>query len=88
MEKYTYNGNTKTTKITTDKNSEMVSKQEEIIVDWTDNDIKDFSDKLTKGYNRVVPKHLREEKPIDKDKEKSFGDWVQRLRDRLGWNKF
>jgi hypothetical protein len=88
MEKYNYSGNTKTTKITTDKNGEMVLKQEEIIVDWTENDVKDFSDKLTEGYNRVVPKHLREDKPIDKDKEKSFGDWVQRLRDRLGWNKF
>ena len=41
MEKYTYNGNTKTTKITTDKNGEIVSKQEEIIVDWTDKDLSD-----------------------------------------------
>ena len=54
---------------------------------FTDKDVKDFFDKLTEGYNRVIPKHLREEKPIDKDKEKSFGDWVRRLRDRLGWNK-
>ena len=83
-----YNGNTKTTKITTDKNGEIVSKQEEIIVDWTDKDVKDFSDIITERYHKLVPKHLREEKPIDKDKEKSFSDFVQRLRDRLGWNKF
>jgi len=55
---------------------------------FTDKDIKDFSDKVTEGYNRVVPKHLREDKPVDEDKEKSFSDWVQRLRDALGWNKF
>ena len=55
---------------------------------FTDKDVKDFSDKVTEGYNRAVPKHLREDKPVDKDKEKSFSDWVQRLRDRLGWNKF
>jgi archaellum component FlaF (FlaF/FlaG flagellin family) len=41
MEKYTYNGNTKTTKITTDNNGEIVSKQEEIIVDWIDDDLSD-----------------------------------------------
>ena len=63
----------------------IIIPQEEIIAD---KDVKDFSDKFTEGYNRVVPKHLREDKPIDKEKEKSFGDWVQRLRDRLGWNKF
>ncbi len=55
---------------------------------FADKDVKDFSDKVTEGYNRVVPKHLREDKPIDKDKEKSFSNWVQRLRNRLGWNKF
>ena len=55
---------------------------------FTDKDVKDFSDKVTEGYNRAVPKFLREDKPVDKDKEKSFSDWVQRLRDRLGWNKF
>jgi hypothetical protein len=26
---------------------------------FTNKDLKDFSDKLTEGYNRVVPKHLR-----------------------------
>ena len=41
MEKYTYNGNIKTTQITTDENGVVVSKQEEIIVDWTDNDLSD-----------------------------------------------
>jgi hypothetical protein len=41
MEKYTYNGNTKTTQITTDENGVVVLKQEEIIVDWTDNDLSD-----------------------------------------------
>jgi len=58
---------------------------------FTDKDVKDFFDKVTEGYNRVVPKHLREDKPdkpVDKDKEKSFSDWVQGLRDRFGWNKF
>ena len=34
MEKHTYNGNTKTTQITTDENGVVVSKQEEIVVDW------------------------------------------------------
>jgi len=68
----------------TDFNYKIIIPQEEIIVD---KDVKDFSDKFTEGYNRVVPNHLREDKPIDKEKEKSFGDWVQRLRDRLGWNK-
>jgi hypothetical protein len=69
----------------TDFNYKIIIPQEEIIAD---KDVKDFSDKFTEGYNREVPKHLREDKPIDKEKEKSFGDWVQRLRDRLGWNKF
>ena len=41
MEKYTYNGNIKTTQITTDENGVVVSKQEEIIVDWTDKDLYD-----------------------------------------------
>ena len=48
MEKYTYNGNIKTTQITTDENGVVVSKQEEIIVDWTD---KDLYDALNKVYN-------------------------------------
>ena len=68
----------------TDFNYKIIIPQEEIIAD---KDVKDFSDKFTEGYNRVVPKHLREDKPVDKEKEKSFGDWVQTLRDRLGWNK-
>jgi len=41
MEKHTYNGNTKTTQITTDKNGVVILKQEEIIVDWTDKDLSD-----------------------------------------------
>jgi len=69
----------------TDFNYKIIIPQEEIIAD---KDVKGFSDKFTEGYNRVVPKHLREDKPIDKEQEKSFGDWVQRLRNRLGWNKF
>jgi hypothetical protein len=80
-----YNGNTKTTKITTDKDGNITSQQVNVNVDWTE---QDFSDKVTEGYNKVVPKHLREDKPIDKEKEKSFSDWVERLRNRLGWNKF
>ena len=55
---------------------------------FTDKDVKDFCDKITEGYNKVVPKHLREDKHIDKEKEKSFSDWVEKLRNRLGWNKF
>ena len=55
---------------------------------FTDKNVKDFSDKLTEGYNRVVPNHLRDDKPIDKEKEKSFSVWVEKLRNRLGWNKF
>jgi len=50
---------------------------------FTDKDLKDFSDKLTEGFNKVVPEHLRG-KNIDKTKEKSFGDWVEKLRERLG----
>jgi hypothetical protein len=79
-----YNGNTKTTKITTDKDGNITSKQVNVNVDWTEQDVKDFSDKVIEGYNKVIPKHLREDKPIDKGKEKSFSDWVE----RLGWNKF
>jgi len=70
-----YNGNTKTTKITTDKDGNITSKQVNVNVDWTEQDVKDFSDKVIEGYNN---------KPIDKGKEKSFSDWVE----RLGWNKF
>ena len=51
---------------------------------FTDKDVKDFSDKVTEGYNKVVRKHLREDKPIDKEKEKSFSDWIEKLRNRLG----
>ena len=80
-----YNGNTKTTKITTDKDSNITSQQVNVNVDWTEQDVKDFSDKVTEGYNKVIPKHLREDKPIDKEKEKSFSDWVERLRQRLGY---
>ena len=83
-----YNGNTKTTKITTDKDGNITSQQEDVVVDWTEQDVKDFSDKVGEGYNRIVPKHLREDKPIDKEKEKSFSKWVDGLRNRLGWNKF
>ena len=76
-----YNGNTKTTKITTDKDSNITSQQINVNVDWTEQNVKE-------GYNKVTPEHLREDKPIDKGKEKSFSDWVERLRERLGWNKF
>ena len=50
---------------------------------FTDKDVKDFAAKLAEGYNSVVPKYLREDKPIDKEKEKSFSDWVEKLRNRL-----
>ena len=46
---------------------------------FTDKDVKDFSDKVIEGYNRAVPKHLREDNPIDMNKEKSFSEWVKRL---------
>ena len=39
MKKYTYNGNIKTTKITTDENGKVVLKQVEIVVDWINKDI-------------------------------------------------
>jgi hypothetical protein len=41
---------------------------------FTDKDLKDFSDKVTEEYNKVIPKYLREDKPVDKVKEKSFSD--------------
>jgi len=31
--------------------------------DMTEDEIKDFCDKLTEAFNKVVPKHLREDKP-------------------------
>lgn len=54
---------------------------------FTDKDVENFSSKLTEAYNKVVPKCLRENKDIDKEKEKSFSDWIERLRNKLGWNK-
>jgi hypothetical protein len=56
-----YNGNIKTVKITTDKNGEIISKQEESIIDWTDNNLKDFTDKLTEGDNIVVDQSVKNE---------------------------
>jgi len=48
-----YNGNTKTTKITTDKDGNITSKQVNVNVDWTEQDVKDFSDKVhTKTFER------------------------------------
>ena len=39
---------------------------------------------------KIAAQETQEEgyKPIDKEKEKSFSDWVERLRNKLGWNKF
>jgi hypothetical protein len=54
---------------------------------YTDKELKDFSDKVIEGYSKAVPKHLMEDKPINEDKEKSFSNWIERLRNRLGWNK-
>lgn len=50
---------------------------------FTNKDVKDFSDKITEGYNKVVPKFLREDKPVDKDKEESFVEWITRFRNKL-----
>lgn len=45
-------------------------------------DVKDFSDKLLEGLYKSIPKHMREDNPIDKEKEKSFSAWIERLRKR------
>jgi len=79
MKKYTYNGNTKTTKVVTDGNGNIKSQQEEIVVGWTDNDMKDFSDKLFDAVNKTTAGHMVEPKNIDKEKEKSFARWVKNL---------
>lgn len=54
---------------------------------FTDRDLKYFSDKVTEGFNKVVPKNLRG-KNINKTEEKSYNNWINRLRERLGWFKF
>jgi hypothetical protein len=38
-----YNGNTKTTKIATDKDGNVTSQQENVDVDWVEQDVKNFS---------------------------------------------
>ena len=58
MEKHTYNGNTKTTQITTDENGVVVSKQEEIVVDW-----------LSKELMNVEPNTFGWDKLIEQAKE-------------------
>ena len=50
---------------------------------FTGEDVQEFSDKITEGFNKVVPKHLRNDKNINKKKEKSYTVWVDKLRNRL-----
>ena len=50
---------------------------------FTNKDGEDFSKKITSFYNKVVPSHLREEKMIDKNREKSFNKWVIKMRNSL-----
>lgn len=54
---------------------------------FTDKDVEDFSSKIIEAYNKVVPKWLRENKDIDKDREKSYSEWIERLRNKLGLKK-
>jgi hypothetical protein len=53
MEKHTYNGNTKTTQITTDENGVVVSKQEEIVVDWLSKELMNVEPN-TFGWDKLI----------------------------------
>lgn len=46
---------------------------------FTDTDLKDFSDKLFYSINKVTAGHMVEPSIIDKDNEKSFDNWVKKL---------
>ena len=52
-------------------------------MEFTDKDIENFSNKLKKFYNSVVPKYLRNDNNINKDKEKSFIKWTNKIHNKL-----
>lgn len=68
------------------RNGNIKSQQEKIVVDWTDNDVKIFFDKLFDVANKATSGHMVEPKNIDKEKEKSFARWVKNLIKRTNIN--
>ena len=47
---------------------------------FTDKDVKDFANKLFDTANKATAGHMVEPENIDKDKAKSFDNWVKKLR--------
>lgn len=47
---------------------------------FTNNDIREFADKLFDVMNKECAGHLVEPKNIDKEREKSFIQWVDKLK--------
>jgi hypothetical protein len=45
---------------------------------YTDEDINEFIKNMKDFERKVVPEHLRDGKNVDKEKEKSFIDWVEK----------
>ncbi len=61
------------------KKNSFLPQQEGLSADWIELGLNDFSKKINTEYNKVVPKKLREEKNMDKKKEKSFWKWVKKF---------
>ena len=55
---------------------------------FTDKDVKDFADKLFAAENKETAGHMVEPENIDKDKAKSFDNWVKKLRKKWKRKQF
>lgn len=55
---------------------------------YTDKEVKDFAVKLFDAANKVTAGHMVEPENIDKDKVKSFDDWIKKLRKKWKFKQF
>ena len=55
---------------------------------FTDNDVKDFADKLFDVANKLTAGHMVEPENIDEEKAKSFEEWAKRTHEKWKGKQF